>query len=56
MYTILILLHISHVMRKSVFEVKDQGADTKWSVWPQKLAGDLNLVYILMSNENATPF
>ena len=44
MYTILILLHMSLGMRKSVFEVQDQGADTEWSVWPQKLVGDLNLV------------
>ena len=44
MYTILILLHMSHVMRKSVFEEYDQGLGTKLSVWPQKLAGDLNLV------------
>ena len=28
MYTILILLYMSHVMRKSVFEMYDQGADT----------------------------
>ena len=27
MYTILILFHMSNVMRKSVFEVSDQGAD-----------------------------
>ena len=43
MYFLSILLHVSHVMRKSVLGAEDQGVRAKRSVQPQKLTGDLNL-------------